>query len=90
MNKKEERVKENSAYSSFCMVILSSRYSIAQIAWWIFLLHYFPFDIKVVPLSCSPKHSGALLGSNSMRNKAVRIDKYGQESLSTWLLLFHT
>jgi hypothetical protein len=37
----------------------------------------------------SLKHSGALLGSNSMRNRTVQNDKHGQESLFVGLLLFH-
>ena len=68
-----------SAYSSFCRVISRGCCSIAQIAGWIFLLHICPIRAKYVPLHSSLKHSGALLGSNSMRNRAVMRKAYWLE-----------
>ena len=80
---------KNKAYSSFCRVIFSGRYSIAQIAGWIILFYICLIQVKFVSLPRSLKRSGALLGSNSMRNKIAQNDKHGQESLMMGLLFFH-
>lgn len=37
---------------------------------------YAKFKVKGITLQFGPKHSGALLGSNSVRNKAEKDDKY--------------
>ena len=78
------------AYSSNCRLILSARYSIAQIAGCILSSDFWCSANGFIPLLRSLKHSGALLGSNFMRNRTAQIDRNGQESLSTRLLLFHS
>ena len=45
-------------------------------------------QIMSLPLYRSLKHSGALLGSNPMRNRTAQNDRNGQELLSSGLLLF--
>ena len=77
------------AYSSICRIYLSSRYSIAQIAGWLFPFFLLSNQMDFVPLPRSLKRSGALLGSNSMRNRTAQIDRNEQESLLGFLL-FHS
>jgi len=57
------------SYALFCMRTTFPRF---------FLLSCY----NLLPLQRSLKHSGALLGSNLMRNKTAQNDKYGQGSLS--------
>ena len=64
------------AYGSICVVFFSWYVSMGQIAWWIFCFKIWRIKNNIVPLHRNPKHSGALLGSNSMRNTIARNDKH--------------